>query len=194
MSSQKRIGLIVLFLALSVCLMLAFGSCQNAKDPGVETEGIAKQTEFNESEATANDFRIKLYTDKSSYTTNEAIQVWATLEYVGSQDTVTIWHGDPYLVFSITNGADFTAGGLTFLELKHTELEKGKEYRFDYVKSGEYDAAAADAEFWEAFYQEEDLKLLAGTYTILADGKFYLSEQQLSHEKGPSCELQITVQ
>ena len=147
-----------------------------------------------EAETTENDFCLTLYADNSAYSTDDAIQIWATLEYVGGDNSVTIWHGDPYIVFSITDGADFHVSGLVHDSLTSTILQKGQLYHFDYVKSGGYDTLAPDADFWREFYHEEDLKLPAGTYTVSVDGAFYLSEDVLSAEKGPSCSLQITVQ
>lgn len=156
--------------------------------------GSGEQTAQIVAESTEHNFCLKLYTDSSVYSTEDVIKIWATLEYIGDEDSVTIWHGDPYIVFSITDGADFHSGGLQFNELLHTKLLRGKEYRFDYSKSGGYDDTAPDADFWEEFYQDDDLKLPAGTYCILAEGDFYLSDKLLPEEKGPSCELQITVQ
>lgn len=143
--------------------------------------------------AFANGFEIRLYSDKETYTTDEAIRIWATLEYQGEGETVTVWHGTPMISFSITDGGDFQTGGMVGTILTGTELNKGEVYRFDYAKSGAYSEDGPDADFWREFYQEEDLKLPAGTYTVSVSGDFHLSEQQRPDESGPSCELQITV-
>lgn len=143
--------------------------------------------------ATKNGFELKLYADKAVYTVDEEINLRATLEYKGDKDTVTIWHGDPYLTFSITDGKDFRTGGLVMTILTSTELEKGKVYEFAYQKSGGFDTLAPNAEFWREFYAEDVLKLPAGTYTVTADGNFHLSDQLKHEEKGPSCNLQIEV-
>ena len=145
------------------------------------------------STCTANDFVLKLFADKENYTTNEAIQIWATLEYVGEKDSVTIWHGLPYIVFSITDGADFNVDGMVLTVLTSTELNKGEVYEFDYVKSGGFSADDPNAEFWEKFYQEEDLKLPAGTYTVTVRGAFSRSEDVVNDDRGLSCRLQIRV-
>ena len=181
---------------LLLVFLLTLVGCQNLQnqeqiEPN-KTETTA--TTQIEAEATKNDFRLKLYADNSVYNTDDTIQLWATLEYVGNQDAITIWHGDPYIVFSITDGADFNSTGNVYNILTSTELKKGELYHFDYVKSGIWDTNGLDTDFWENFYQEEDLKFPAGTYTVSVDGDFYLSEDIPSAEKGPSCELQITVQ
>ncbi|MBQ8238305.1 MAG: M56 family metallopeptidase [Oscillospiraceae bacterium] len=145
------------------------------------------------SSAMANGFEIKLYADQDTYTTDDEIKIWATLEYQGAGDTITIWHGDPYLTFSLSDGGDFNSGGLVHDILTSTTLQKGEVYRFEYAKSGGYSVNDSDADFWESFYQDPQLHLPAGTYTVSVNGLFYLSPDQLPEEKGPSCQLQITI-
>lgn len=142
---------------------------------------------------TANDFVLKLFADKASYTTDEPIQIRATLEYVGEKDTFTIWHGIPYISFSLTDGADFNVDGMILTVLTSTELNRGEVYEFDYVKSGGFSADDPNAEFWENFYQEEDLKLPVGIYTVTVRGAFSLSEDVVNDDSGLSCQLQIEV-
>lgn len=145
------------------------------------------------SSATANGFELRLYSEKPSYAAGEEVVLWATLEYKGEGDRVTIWHGAPYITFSLTDGGYFNSGGMVHDILTSTTLEKGQVYRFEYAKSGGFDPASPDAEFWENFYMVEGLQLRAGTYTASVNGLFYLSPDQLPEEKGPSCELQITI-
>ena len=145
------------------------------------------------SAASANGFEIKLYADRDYYHQSDAIHLWATLEYQGEGDTVTIWHGRPYITFSISDGADFNTGGMVATILTSTQLRKGEVYRFEYRKSGGYDPAAPDGEYWENFYQEEGLHLPPGTYTVTVNGAFSVSQEQRPGEQGPSCELEITV-
>lgn len=146
------------------------------------------------STCTANDFVLKLFADKASYTTDEAIQIWATLEYTGEKDAFTIWHGIPYISFSLTDGADFNVDGMIMTVLTSTELSRGEVYHFDYVKSGGFSADDPNAEFWEKFYQEEELRLPAGIYTVTVRGAFSLSEDVVNDDSGLSCQLQIKVE
>lgn len=145
------------------------------------------------SSASANGFEIRLYADQDDYTTSDEIHIWATLEYQGEGDTVTIWHGLPYITFSITDGADFNTGGMVATILTSTQLRRGEIYRFEFQKSGGYDPAAPDSAFWENYYQEESLHLPPGTYTVTVNGEFSISQEQRPDEQGPSCELQLTV-
>lgn len=155
-------------------------------------EKVGSASEIS-STCTANDFVLKLFADKASYTTDETIQIRATLEYAGEKDTFTIWHGLPYISFSLTDGADFNVNGMILTVLTSTDLNKGQIYEFDYVKSGGFSADDPNAEFWEKFYQEEDLKLPAGTYTVSVRGAFSLSEDVVNDDSGLSCQLQIKV-
>ena len=94
---------------LLLAFLLTLVGCQNPRNQEqIETDKTdATATTQIEAETTENDFTLKLYTDNSVYSTDEAIKIWATLEYVGNENSVTIWHGDPYIVFSIRDGADF---------------------------------------------------------------------------------------
>ena len=143
--------------------------------------------------AEKNGFELKLYADKDTYTADEEIHIRATLEYKGPADTVTVWHGLPYIGFWISDGGDFETGGATLTVLTSTELEKGMLYEFPYKKSGGYSENDPDADFWRAFYAEDALKLPTGTYTVSVSGAFHVSEQMRPGEEGPSCALQITV-
>jgi hypothetical protein len=77
---------------------------------------------------------------------------------------------------------------------KETRLKRGETYSFSYAKSGGYDANAADADYWEAFYSERDLYLPPGEYSIVLNGAFSLSEDVANSPSGLRCELRITVE
>jgi hypothetical protein len=141
----------------------------------------------------AGGFEMRLFTNKEVYRRDEAIMIWASLEYVGADRSVTIWSADPYMVFSITDGADFQVNGGVHEIWKETRLQKGETYSFSYTKSGSWDANAADADYWEAFYSERDLILPPGEYTIAVDGAFSLGEAG-NRPSGLRCEMRIWVE
>ena len=165
----------------------------NRVSPPAASSSTGEQGESSAS-CTENGFEMRLYSDKQVYKSAETIKIWATLAYVGDDDTVTIWHGDPYMRFSITDGGDFNADGVSHTILTSTVLKKGELYRFDYEKSGGWSADDPDAAFWEAFYQEEDLYLPAGEYTITVRGAFSLDENVADSQSGLLCELRIKVE
>jgi hypothetical protein len=144
--------------------------------------------------STGDGFEVKLFSDKEVYKSTDAIQIWATLEYIGDEDVVTIWHGYPYMGFSLTDGKDFNVEGIALLVSVSTEIEKGIVYHFYYQKNGGWDANAPDASFWEDFYKEKDLILPAGDYTVTVRSDFSLSNESFDSESGLSCELRIKVE
>lgn len=181
--SIKRIA------ALLLCLACLAGLTACGGEKAAE-EGAAGEIS---STAEANGFVLTLYADKAGYRTDEEIHIRATLEYTGEGNSVTIWHGEPYISFSISDGKDFDSGGLQLAVLTSTRLEKGKVYEYGYTKSGGYSADDPDAAFWEEFYASDALKLPAGSYTVTVSGMFYLTEALRPEDKGPSASLQITV-
>jgi len=132
----------------------------------------------------SSDFIMTLNTDSITYSTTDAVKIWGTLEYVGDNDTVKIWHGCPFMLFSITDGNHFNVDAMQVFILTTSRLESNKVYHFDFQKSGAYDADAPDAEFWEKFYSESDLYLPEGEYTITLNGEFSLSENALEDKVG----------
>lgn len=140
-----------------------------------------------------NGFEMKLFSDKQTYKTTDSILIWATLEYGGDGDTVKIWHGEPYISFSITDGKDFNVDGIVLIYLTSTFLQKGIIYRFEYQKSGGFDANSPDADYWESFYSEKELRLPEGEYTISVRGEFSLTENVTDSPSNLLCELPIKV-
>jgi hypothetical protein len=141
----------------------------------------------------AGGFEMRLFTNKEVYRRDEAIMIWASLEYVGADESVTIWSADPYMVFSISDGADFQIVGLVNEIWKTTKLKRGETYSYSYFKSGAHNESAADADYWEAFYNERDLILPPGEYTVTVAGSFSLSEDGNS-PSGLWCEAKIRVE
>ncbi len=163
------------------------------QEPQLERDPMVQENSFAEK----NEFELRLFTDKLTYTTDEEIPLWATLEYVGEQDKITIWHGDPYITFSIkdymTDGDAFRVDGLVLTILTSTELERGKVYEFEYLKSGGFSVDDTYADFWREFYQSKELKLPPGIYTVTVNGAFHITEQMNPGDEGPSASLEITV-
>ncbi len=139
-------------------------------------------------ECTTDDFEMKLFTTKTTWRTDEAIKIWATLKYVGDSKDITIFYAPPYMNFCISGEDEFYGGGLAITILDHTTLKRGKLYSFDYNKAGAYDGNAPDADFWKEFYEDPELHLPAGTYTISVSGAFDLAED-INEGSGLYCEM-----
>ena len=139
-------------------------------------------------------FQLNLYSDKQTYKTNEKIKIWATFEYVGNSKNIKIWHSDPYISFTISDGKDFNIGGVFHDILASTVLEKGKLCKFDYVKSGGYSADDPKADYWKKYFEEKDLYLPKGEYSIKVSGAFSLTEDTERSKSNLIKELKIKVE
>lgn len=138
-------------------------------------------------------FQLKLFSDKQIYKTTDKINIWATLEYTGTNESIEIWHGDPYISFNISDGKEFNIVGIVEDVLMSTLLEKGKLYKFNYTKSGGYSNDDPKADYWQKFYAEKDLYLPEGEYTIRVGGAFSLSKDVGKSSNNLSKELKIKV-
>lgn len=154
-----------------------------------------KETE-NSTHCNIQDFEISFHSDKKVYKTDENIKLWVILKYVGNQNKLTIWHAgsadyNTYFNYYITDGKDFNLHSVTTSMLKSSILDNDKLYAYDYEKTGGWDAATPDADFWENFFKAKDLNLPVGDYTITATSGFGLTTK--SHDIGLNCNLNIKV-
>ena len=138
-------------------------------------------------------FELKLYSEQTEYKTTDIIKLWATLRYTGKEEQITIWHGEPYLVFQITDGKKFDVNGVMLTILKSTTLDRDTLYRTNYVKSGGYDANADDASFWKMFYDEKELYLPKGEYTVRVYSAFSMTSDVIDSEVTLQDTLKIKV-
>ena len=139
------------------------------------------------------DFVLSLFTDHRISRTTDVIQIWATLEYIGDYDEITIWHSVPSIIFTLTDGNTFNIGGMVVDVLEQTVLQRGEVYHFEFQKSGGWSADDLDADFWQNFFAEEYLRLPVGEYTIAVIGGFSLTERMMDSPSGLRAELNIQV-
>lgn len=185
-----RVFKIIMFV-FSVFVMLLFTGCQEkAASTITETSATSMTSAFAQDNRL---FELELYSDKTAYNTTDKIKIWATLKYIGPDDQITIWHGDPYISFYISDGKDFDIGGIVHTVLRSTKLDKDKLYQFEYSKNGGYSADDPKADFWKEFYAEKDLYLPEGEYTVKVCTAFSLTEDVVKSEYNQSDELKITV-
>lgn len=84
---------------------------------------------------------------------------------------------------------DFNTGGAFDEILATTELEKWQLYRFNYYKSGGFAAEDPKAEFWKKFYEEKDLYLPEGEYTVKVSTAFSLT--RTSERASAACQRNL---
>lgn len=178
MRKFKRVILVFIFcIAVISCAKTADENTRRDTNSSNKANNTLKKAEATKSEqGDSKLFELKVYSDKQTYKTTEKIKIWATLKYIGEDSQIKIWHGSPYISFTITDGKNFETGGVFTQELASTTLVKDKLYMFDYVKNGAYSEDDPDADFWRKFYQEKDLYLPKGEYTIKVGGAFSLTE------------------
>lgn len=143
---------------------------------------IAKDTTTSET-AYNEDFRLTITVDKSVYKTDEPIDCYATIEYKG-KEPFTVYHADPLMVFSI-EGRNYFHGDYARNDvLERTTFESEDESlpderRIEFQKSGGWSADDPDADFYEAFYKDKELRLPAGEYALSAQIEYSTDENDV---------------
>lgn len=170
---------------------------KSLKEINPETDNSSAASENNIS-CGDKDFEMNLYTDKKVYKTTDKIDIWSTIKYVGAKDKIKLYHpgsygSDTYFYYTISDGEKFNIDSVINMMAKTTNLVKNKLYKHDYVKSGGFDADAPDATFWEEFFEEKNLYLPEGEYTITTKSAFSVKSHS---DKGPelTCKLKIEVE
>jgi len=111
-------------------------------------------------------FELKMYNEKLTYTNDEVINCYATLEYIGEEDSITVYSSDPLVGFALKDDKYFDGGYSSNDELLTTIIKKGEILRFNYLKTGGWTNDDPNADFYEKFYSEKELVLPAGKYEI----------------------------
>ena len=143
----------------------------------------------------SDDFILKLFASSNTYRAGEAITVWAEFEYLGEGESITIYHSIPYLDFQIVSDDGFEMIPVRIEVLENSTLTSGRTYHFEFHKSGSWSPDDADAVFWDNFFDESNLILPSGIYTITAIAEFSLSsENVIDSQITLSTEISITVQ
>ena len=189
----------MLVFGLISCLI--FTSCSKTN---TNKSSITTTTTINEVSCTAEStenvqdynklFELNLYSDKQKYKTTDKIKIWATLKYIGDNGQIRIWHVLPDISFSITDGKTFKTDEFFITISTSTVLVKGELYKFNYVKSGGYSADDPNADFWKKFYQEKNLHLPKGEYTVKVGGAFSIFEDTEKSYSNLVKEIKITIE
>ncbi|RQW74719.1 hypothetical protein EBB45_10635 [Lysinibacillus composti] len=84
-------------------------------------------------------FVYRLVTEKAEYSENEAIKIYAELEYIGDKEEIEISHRNSPFYFPIVETTrNYEIDYFMTLPLKITKLIKGKPLREEYLGSGGY--------------------------------------------------------
>lgn len=150
--------LIGLIFCITILTFTACGDKENEKE---------KEKPSNIAVSTKDDiFELKMYIDKDTYIQDEIIKCYATLEYIGEEDSIAVYSSDPLVGFSIKDDKYFDGEYAVNDVLITTTFKKGEIVRFDYVKSGGWTAEDPNADFYKSFFSEKELILPIGKYEI----------------------------
>lgn len=179
---------------LSWCLMIIvvglFAGC--AQQPEKIDEGNLESEYSSTNSMEDGMFRLSLYLANKQLWANEPIDIYSTLEFIGDTDTVTIWHGNPYIIYTLYDdqGVCYT-NAIIQTVLESTTITKGDLMTFNFQKSGGWSTDDPNAEYWEAFYSDPELKLPKGKYTLSVGCAFGLSEEGQDYHSNIETEFEV---
>ena len=184
MSVRKSLSLIV---ALLMSCMI-FAAC--------EPKEVQEQKNGKDLVANTEDelFRLAIYLDQDTYSSGEVVFCYATLEYIGEKDSITVYSGDPMLGFGIKDDKLFPGGYSVYDILMPTTLWKGQVVRYDFSKSGGWSGDDPNASFYEQFYRDPNLILPPGEYEISAEMNCSLDQNDTlgsKYSQGVSVKIKV---
>ena len=124
-------------------------------------------------------FRLMLDADQDRYRAGQQIDVMATLTYLGPADAVTArGSSHPGLIgFAVDKEESPIAVAPAFTtDCGVHEMVRGAAVDYPFAKSGGYSPDEPLAPFYEAYFESEELRLPAGTWTISAAGSWYTGD------------------
>jgi hypothetical protein len=118
------------------------------------------------------DFRLELWTDRKTYTTDDPISIAATLTYIGPEASVTLYHADPMLTFLLNEqaGTRSMGGGVDDV-CQQTVARRNEAITIPYTKSAAWTPDDPNAAFYQAWMRDPVLRLPAGTWTVVVLGE-----------------------
>ena len=118
-------------------------------------------------------FHIILYSNKDIYHFDEEVVIWATIEYVGPENNITIYSGEPIGGFYVVSDGVSYISYSYYPMLKTTVLSKGDILEIPMEKSGGFSETDEDADYWREFYNEERMLFPIGEYNVVFSTNFY---------------------
>jgi hypothetical protein len=147
---------------------------QVVRGPAPIGPGPSPSTEPVTASVTVGDYRLTITSPKGTWTTDEAIQVEATLEYLGNAAEETLrGSGSGLIGFGLEElTGDLTMGAAFTTDCAQHPISAEAPIVAPFQKSGGYSADDPDAAFWEAFFADPELHLGAGEWQISAGATF----------------------
>ena len=156
-------------IVIIILCSISLSSCDNIINSDdtspINSNGTTYKTYYNNDDL----FKVRLFIEEGPYNKKNHIDVFSTLEYIGDEDVIEIWSGDPYFKYIIRDDeGTYYSEGLQLDVLMSNELENGTIYTFPFQKSGGYSAEQSDAKYWREYYSDSSLKLPPGNYKMTA--------------------------
>lgn len=141
-------------------------------------------------------FRLTLEADQDRYRAGQAIEVMATLTYLGPADAVVArGSSNPGLIgFSVESDDPAIRISPAFTtDCGPHEMTRDVAVEYPLAKSGGYSPDEPLAPFYAAYFASEELRLPAGTWTISAGGGWYVGDcgRGQLHELGASVTVTV---
>lgn len=173
--------IVIVFILLSL-LLVSCTSGQNFDNSASELDkyAILKTTD----EVTESDFVYRLVSEKDEYQENEAVKIYAELEYIGEKEEITIFHAASPFYFPIKEKVrNYDIGYGMEEPLVRTTLKHGEPIREEYVKSGGYSDQDEDdyVAFMKKFFNMNGFPI--GYYVVDGYSDFYVENDEDSEEK-----------
>ena len=129
-------------------------------------------------EAKDGSFRLTIESDRGSYRAGEAIDIAATLTYLGPRDMVVASGSGSGLVIFTIDQLDGTRdmGAVATTDCRRYQLRRGEAQRYAFTKSAAFSESDPHAGFWRSFLAEPELRLPVGRWRITAQGSFYTGD------------------
>lgn len=129
---KKAWGRILLAAALLVMCALTLGGCWVSYP---EYEGsFGGGVDMRES-VTEGYFKLTIHTDKDEFKKDEAIDCWAELEYIGDEDSITVYVSGEAITMDMNGDRAYYSSSPGFWEQKMLTMEKGKPIRYTLADS-----------------------------------------------------------
>ncbi|PUA34864.1 hypothetical protein C8Z91_33890 [Paenibacillus elgii] len=140
----------------------------------------------------ADNFVLNLHSEKETYKSNEIINLWSSLVYLGEEE-ITVGHGNPIILFTVRDEKGVSSDEIIETVLIRDQLKKNNEYKatlplyiiesYNYNKKGRPNTK-------EFFEKEQPWLLSPGKYTIGVTADFKID----GDKKNKIMKSEITIQ
>jgi hypothetical protein len=161
--------------ALAVAVVMVLGvfiglQLVGAPPPG----GPAPSPEAVWASVESGDFRLTITAPRATWDSDEVIEVEATLEYLGDEEVVSLWGSGAGVVnFGLVEeSGDRRMDPVWEADCGPHEITPDEPLGFPFTKSGSYSEDDPDADFWEAYFADPELRLPAGEWQVFAQASF----------------------